>query len=96
MKKRILSILLTLAMLLPMFTAFTLLAGAATDAEKSKTTSASSKETIYQNGIYYSIEKSVVYTGNNAYRMDIDIYSTLSAVDSAVRRTSAENGYYIW
>lgn len=93
MKKRILSILLTLAMLLPMFTAFTLLTGAASDAEKSKTTSASSKETIYQNGIYYNIEKSVVYTGNNAYRMDIDIYSTLSAVDAAVRRTSAENGY---
>ena len=93
MKKKILSLLLALAMILPMCTAFSLLVGAATDSDYSKPSSATSTETIYQNGIYYTIEKSTIYTGNGTYRMDIDIFSSLSKADAATQRQYAENGY---
>ena len=91
--KRVTSALLCIAILLPIFSVFTLVSFAS-GGDSAVNSTGTSTETIYQNGIYYTIEKTTVYTGNNTYRFDVTLSSTLSKAEGAVTRTAAKNGYF--
>lgn len=98
MKKRIsvkvLSFMLCLAMLLPMATMLPFTAAAASGSEGSDYSSATSTETVVVDGVYYYIQRSVAYTGNSTYSLNIRIHTSLSETETPLFRTSAENGYF--
>lgn len=93
---RVISFILCVAMVLPMFTMFPTISFAAGGKSDSAVNSTgSSEDTFYQNGVYYTIEKKTVYTGNNTYRFDVSLTSSLSKTENTVTRTAANNGYFV-
>jgi len=97
-KKRIfvkaLSFVLCLAMLLPMAMMLPFTAAAASGSGASDYSSATTTETVVIDGVYYHIQRNVVYTGNSTYSLNIRVQTSLSESEAPLFRTSAENGYF--
>ena len=89
-----LAFVLCLAMILPVLTMLPLPTLAASGSTDSEYTSATSTETVYIDGIHYYIQKSVSYSGNSTYSLNVRIYTSLSESETPLFRTSAENGYF--
>lgn len=92
MRKKIFALILAIATLLPMFTVFGVNASAASGSQSSS--SAQSSDVQYDDGVYYMIDKHLVYSGNNLYRLDITVSSTLTTSEHPMSVSRAENGYY--
>ncbi len=86
---------LYLVMLLPMLTSipFTAFASGGSDAE-SIYSEGTSSETIYLDGVYYSIDKKTSYIGYGAYQLNVQIKTSLSSTETPLHRSSAHNGYF--
>jgi hypothetical protein len=89
-----LSLFLCVVMVLPILTLLPLQSAAAAADSGSDISSSTSKETLYLDGVYYHIEKSTTYRGNNQYSLNINLQTSLSETDSPLSRIVAKNGYF--
>ncbi len=91
---KLLSLFLCLVMLLPIAALIPVTGNAAVADEDSDLSSATSKETVYLDGVYYHIEKNVAYKGNSQYTLNIKLQTSLSETDGPLSRVYAKNGYF--
>ncbi|MBE6643754.1 MAG: hypothetical protein E7612_00075 [Ruminococcaceae bacterium] len=88
------SMLLCIAMIVPMLYFLPMAVSADTSGAESTFSEESTTQTTYLDGVYYQISKHVVYSGNNSYQFNVDITTSLSDVNTPVRRTSSKNGFF--
>ena len=93
--KKVISVILCMALLIPLFSAFSLIElSAASPVTESGIASTESVKVFNENGIDYELSRKTQYLGNNLYSTNIDVSSTLVDKSSAQVRTSAKNGYF--
>ena len=96
--RRILSVLLCVLMLVPLFSTIVMAADPndifPLSSSNTGTEAVLSTQIDYKNGIEFSIHRTTQYSGNRTYTVKFDISSTLSSSDTTVDRLSAKNGYF--
>ena len=96
--RRILSVLLCVLMLVPLFSTIVMAADSndifPLSSSNTGTEAVLSTQIDYKNGIEFSIHRTTQYSGNRTYTVKFDISSTLSSSDTTVDRLSAKNGYF--
>ena len=93
MKSRILSLVLAMAMVLPMLPVIPLSAAEAVAQSEDKD-EAQSSDSVYLDGIHYHIDKSVTYIGNRSFQLNVSLRTTFTDTDIVINRTFARNGYF--
>ena len=88
---KIISVVLCLAMLLPMVPVLSFSAKAA---EVDQSTTQTHTETTYLDGVHYYIDKSISYIGNRSYQLDVKLHTSLTDTDIVLNRNYARNGYF--
>ena len=88
---RIISVVLCLAMLLPMVPVLSFSAAAAGE---DQSTTQTHTESTYLDGVHYHIEKSISYIGNRSYQLNVKLHTSLTDTDIVLNRNYARNGYF--
>ena len=88
---KIISVVLCIAMLLPLVPVISFSAAAA---EVDQSTTQTHTESTYLDGVHYYIEKNISYIGNRSYQLDVKLHTSLTDTDIVLNRNYARNGYF--